>query len=53
MLSETVCRWCGQAIEQPDRGLGGMGWAHPDRYDVDCHGVKCYDGEHKAEPVSA
>lgn len=30
-----------------------MGWAHPDRYDVDCHGVKCYDGEHKAEPVSA
>lgn len=46
----TLCKWCSTPIEQPDRWLGGMGWAHPDRYDVDCHGVECHDGQNEAEP---
>jgi hypothetical protein len=50
--TETICKWCETPIEQPDRRLGGMGWAHPDRYDVDCHGVECADGDNVAEPAS-
>jgi len=53
----ATCVWCDTLIEQPNRDIGLMYWAHPDLYDVDCDGTMCPEDEdhpdyedHVAEP---